>query len=71
MRMHKLEVYVIDFEDYGIGAYYEALQNNFGLNAAVARVIPVGTTDIGRWHDDHPLNFSNTPNTLFSERDFE
>jgi hypothetical protein len=54
--MHKLEVYVIDFEDYGPDEAVAAIEGNDDVHAHVKLV---ETADIGEWHDNHHLNFSS------------
>ncbi len=53
MKAYKLEVLVIDFENQGIGEVSQEIQN---MRYAHAKVISHKEADIGKWHDDHPLN---------------
>lgn len=62
MKMHKLEVYVVDFEDYGVEEYVNMLYNHKYGNFQVKHH---ETADIGEWSDGHPLNFRNTPPSEF------
>ena len=55
--MHKLEVYVIDFENSGLDDVRVSLEQNryFSVN-----VMSADTADIGEWDDDHVLNKTST-----------
>jgi hypothetical protein len=55
MKMHKFEVHILDFEDYGPNEYKFMMDNlNF-----IGKVYHVNTADIGKWIDDHKLNRTN------------
>lgn len=55
MKMHKFEVHILDFEDYGPNEYKFMMDNlNF-----IGKVCYVNTADIGKWSDDHKLNRTN------------
>ena len=64
MKFHKLEVYVVDFENSGIGDIIAEIEQNryFCMNVQAHE-----TTDIGEWSDDHELNNCNTPVERFRE----
>lgn len=53
MKVYKIEVLVIDFEDVGPDEVKSVIENSKYINASV-----MSTTerDIGVWYDDHPLN---------------
>lgn len=56
MKLHKLEVYVIDFEDHGVENIANILEDTFGLSVSVMHA---ETADIKEWvdpNDDHILN---------------
>ena len=58
MKMHKFEVYVIDFEDAGIeSAMQEVERSKYASICVKAKA----TGDIGKWSDDHELNQRSTP----------
>lgn len=57
MKVHKLTVYVIDFDHLGAEAVKETLENQRFPNDCIdPRVLSMETRDIGEWSDDHPLN---------------
>ncbi len=62
--MHKLEVYVIDFENYGIKDLIIELEQ---LDIGLIIVKDSTTTDIGEWSDDHELNKKITSLNKFRE----
>lgn len=53
MKMHRFEVFIVDFEGYGIESYKTTLEQN---DDYLAHVISHGSADIGEWDDDHELN---------------
>lgn len=53
MKAFKIEVLVIDFENYGFGEIKDSLENNRHHSI---RVLSSKEADIGEWNDDHPLN---------------
>lgn len=56
MKVHKIEIMVIDFEEVGIKGIKEMMEEvkypNYCINP---RVMNVETADI-EWSDEHPLN---------------
>ena len=54
MKMHRLVVYVVDFNDSGISDICSLIEEVHG-----AKVEEADTTDIGEWSDDHELNRSH------------
>lgn len=54
MRMFKFEVYVIDFENQGLGDLIEEVQN-LGRYASF-KVMNHEIAEIGQWYDNHELN---------------
>lgn len=58
MKMHKLEVYVYDFEGYGAAEYVTQIEN---MRHAHAKAKATETAEIGDWSDSHELNNSTTP----------
>lgn len=55
MKAHKIEILVLDFEDYGVDEYNAIIEQNKHLNS---RVLKSNTFEIGEWSDDHELNGS-------------
>ena len=62
MKLHKLEVYVYDFEDYGVDNIIRSLED---ARNWVLTVKDSQTADIGEWTDDHILNKQGTPIEVF------
>lgn len=61
MKVHKLTVYVIDFDKLGANGVKEAIVNARYPNRCVSpEVLQVETADCGEWSDDHPLNKQDT-----------
>ena len=59
MKLHKVEMYIFDFEDAGRDEILLQLEySNFPYVFAVKEQ---GTADIGEWSDDHILNQMSTP----------
>lgn len=53
MKIHRLEVYVIDFNGLGAESVKSALENHQGISVQAEAI---DTVDIGDWHGNHPLN---------------
>ncbi len=53
MKVHKLEVMVLDFEDVGVDDISVMIRN---LKYVTACVMSSKSVDIGEWDDGHPLN---------------
>ncbi len=69
MKMHKIELYVLDFEDYGIEECTSILEH-IDPHGAIVKVNPIGSVEIGEWHDGHELNFRSTDyNKYFAKAD--
>mgnify|MGYP001282590115 CR=1 FL=1 len=54
MKAHKIELVVVDFEDYGIDNFLINVKQSSD-NYLVKKIL-AKTVDIGEWDDDHPLN---------------
>lgn len=54
MKAHKIEILVIDFEDYGVDDAIVEIEQSRNLHGTVLKS---STFDIGEWDDDHPLNY--------------
>jgi hypothetical protein len=64
MKVHKITLYVIDFDDVGVDAVKEELKNTEYANHCINPLsLSSHTRDIGEWSDDHPLNFFTTRDT--------
>lgn len=62
MKAYKVEVLVLDFEQYGKEQIELMLENVRGLFCSVH---DIKEADIGEWTDDHPLNSSKTASAEF------
>uniref|UniRef100_A0A6H1ZV60 Uncharacterized protein n=1 Tax=viral metagenome TaxID=1070528 RepID=A0A6H1ZV60_9ZZZZ len=64
MKVYKIEVMVIDFDELGPTSIVSAMENVRYPNCCIInlRVKDIEGVDIGEWSDDHPLNNSNTEN---------
>ena len=73
MKVYKLEVIVIDFDEIGETCIKKTLENTHYPNHCISpEVRSIEERDIGEWHDEHPLNCKNTFETeirkLFGEK---
>lgn len=60
MKVHKLTVYVLDFDGLGSDGVKETLENQRYPNHCISpNVLSVETREIGEWEDGNPLNFSD------------
>jgi len=60
MQVHKLTVYVLDFDGLGADGVKETLENQRYPNHCISpSVLFIETREIGEWDDDHPLNHSD------------
>ena len=57
MKVFKLEITVIDFENYGQEEIKNIIESVKYLQPSV---LSVDVADIGEWHDGHPLNKHST-----------
>lgn len=73
MKVYKLEVMVIDFDELGTQGMIDTLENTTYPNRCMnPRVMSIEERDIGKWTDDHPLNKSGAKEEfrrLFSAED--
>jgi len=61
VKVHKIELYVVDFDEVGATGTKETIENAMFPNDCISpNVIDVQTVDIGEWHDAHPLNYTRT-----------
>lgn len=61
MKVYKVELMVIDFDDVGVGGVKSAIEgahyDNHCIHPEVRRF---DVREIGPWSDDHPLNHADT-----------
>ncbi len=73
MKVYKMEVVIIDFDDDGAEEIKGLLENAKYLTSV--SVLDIQSRDIGEWDDDNPLNyhstFSDEVERLFGARSFE
>lgn len=61
MEIHRIVLYVIDFDGLGAEAVREELENTRFANDCISPdIAEIQTRDLGKWSDDHPLNKSDT-----------
>lgn len=61
MKVHRITLTVIDFDELGADGVREVIENASYPNRCVSpSVTTVETRDIGPWSDDHPLNNRST-----------
>ncbi len=64
MKVYKLEVIIIDFDEVGKKDIKTILENNRYPNHCISpEVLSIEERDIGEWNDDHPLNHNKTKYT--------
>ena len=67
MKVYKLEVLVIDFEDIGVEGVSEEIENaHYGNHCISPEVKSVQEREV-EWSDDHPLNKSDTCESAYKE----
>ncbi len=66
MKVHRLEIMVVDFDELGANEVVAELEGTRFANDCIhPRVKSIETRDIGEWHDDHPLNSGATSKAEF------
>ena len=61
MKVHKVESYIVDFDDVGEENIKDMIEDARYPNRCISlKVIKIATKDIGEWNDDHPLNRRST-----------
>ena len=61
MKVHRIVLYVIDFEGLGADNVCTELKETSYANDCISpKILDVQTRDIGEWSDDHPLNKTST-----------
>ena len=67
VKVHKLTVMILDFEEMGADEVVGELENGSFPNDCISPyVMDVQTRDIGEWSDDHPLNRNDTAAATFN-----
>jgi len=57
MKVHKITLAVIDFDDIGAESVKHVIENARYQNHCISPdVISIKTADCGEWSDEHPLN---------------
>jgi len=57
MKIYKIEVMVIDFDQIGEEDIKRAIENARYPNRCISpQVKKIEVRDIGEWHDEHPMN---------------
>ncbi len=60
MKVHKVELYVIDLDKIGAEELQVVLENTRYPNRCIdPKIVSIITKDIGEWHDEHPLNLTS------------
>lgn len=68
MKVYKIEIPVIDFDDIGEYDIREVLENAHYPNRCISpQVKSVEGRDIGEWTDEHPLNNRTTTDAAYRE----
>jgi len=66
MKVYKVELMVIDFENMGAEGIEEELKNTRYANHCMSpTVMSIEGRDIGEWTDDHPLNMYSTQKATY------
>ena len=67
MKVHKIELVVIDFDEVGAEDIKIILENARYPNHCInPEVMSITTRDCGEWSDDHPLNHSATKDSALA-----
>ncbi len=61
MKIYKIVISIIDFDELGADAIVQTLENQKYPNYCISpHVMKIDERDIGEWDDSHPLNHSGT-----------
>lgn len=61
MKVHKVILTIIDFDELGTDSIKVEIENTHYPNHCISpEVFSIETADIGEWDDDNPLNFEET-----------
>lgn len=67
MRVCKVELYFVDFDDVGDDAKYLIEGARYPNRCIAPTVLRMNWKDIGEWSDEHPLNHSDTCQAAISQ----
>ena len=63
MKVYKIELIVIDFDEAGEEEIVNLLENADYPNHFISpKIKKVESRDVGKWYDNHPLNLTETEN---------
>jgi len=60
MKIHKIEILIIDFDGLGEEGIKDVIENTRYPNDCISLEVKMIKTKEIEWNDEHPLNFSNT-----------
>lgn len=61
MKVYKVEIFVMDFDEIGPDRIKEAIEYTEYPNRCISPTVKnIESKDIGKWYDSHPLNNRNT-----------
>ena len=67
MKVYKIEVMIIDFDEIGVGGIKDVLENARYSNHCIAPKVKKIEERTIEWSDDHPLNSSRTMNAAYAD----
>lgn len=68
MKVHKIELIVIDFDECGADEVKDIIQfTNYPNDCISPEVRSITTVDCGEWSDNHPLNHLDTKDAAIAE----
>ncbi len=66
MKVYKIELMIIDFDNVGEKESVEVIENARYPNRCISpKVMSIESRDIGEWHDNHPLNKKSLQKTEY------
>jgi len=64
MQAHIVILKIIDHDEIGADEIKDVIENVHYPNHCISPdVVSIKTAEIGEWHDDHPLNFTESADT--------
>lgn len=66
-KLHKVEYYILDYNDEFRTPQQVKGYLHYSIHGVLLEHLNVTTTDIGEWHDDHPLNIVDCPEAEFKK----
>lgn len=68
MKAYKIEILIIDHDQCGADEIEGLIGNvNYPNDCISPKVLSIREADIGKWHDDHPLNKKDTQEKALKE----